>query len=184
VSRIGKKPVQLPSGVSAAFSGRELVVSKGNVKLTQWVDPAIDVSIANGSIVFDRKSDDRRHKQLHGLYRAIANNMVDGLVKPFEKRLQIVGVGFGAKVLGKDYVEMTLGFANAIKVKIPAGITVTTPDATNIVITGADRQKVGQLAAELRKLRKPEPYKGKGVRYIDEVVKRKAGKAVGAGAGG
>jgi large subunit ribosomal protein L6 len=181
VSRIGRKPVTLPAGVKAAMSGRDLVVEKGNEKLTQWVDPAIDVKVAEGSIVFSRRTegDDRRERALHGLYRALAANMVEGLTTGFKKDLRIEGVGFGAKLVGKD-VELSLGYANAIRVKVPKGVTVEIPDPTKITVKGFDKQKVGQTAAEIRLARPPEPYKGKGVRYADEVVKRKQGKTVGA----
>jgi large subunit ribosomal protein L6 len=181
VSRIGRKPVALPAGVKASMSGRDLVVEKGSEKLTQWVDPAIDVKVADGSIEFSRResTDDQRERALHGLYRALAANMVEGLMSGFKKELRIEGVGFGAKLVGKD-IELSLGFANAIRVKVPKGVTVEVPDPTKIVVKGFDKQKVGQTAAEIRQARPPEPYKGKGVRYLDEVVRRKQGKTVGA----
>ncbi len=180
MSRIGKQPVPLVDGVTASMDGRDLTLSKGNAKLTQWIDPAIDVAIDDGAVTFTREGDDRRSRALHGLYRSLANNMVEGLTKGYERRLQIVGVGFGAKLAGKT-VELNVGYANTIKVDVPEGVVVELPDPMAIVVKGADKQKVGQTAATLRRARPPEPYKGKGVRYADEVVKRKAGKTVGAG---
>lgn len=180
MSRIGKQPVTLSDGVSASMNDRDLVVEKGGVKLSQWIDPRIDVKIEDGSVNFSRQDDDRRNRALHGLYRALTQNMVDGLVKGYERRLQIVGVGFGAKLAGKT-VELNVGFANTIVVTVPDGVTVELPDPTSIVVKGPNKQLVGQTAANLRRARPPEPYKGKGVRYADEVVKRKAGKTVGAG---
>ncbi len=180
MSRIGKKPVTLPDGVSAQMTGRELTIGKGNNKLTQWIDPAIDVAVVDGHVTFRRSDDQRRNRALHGLYRALAQNMVEGLTKGYEKRLTIVGVGFGAKLSGQ-VVELNVGYANNIKVSIPAGVIVEVPEATTIVVKGIDKHAVGQTAANIRRARPPEPYKGKGVRYVDEVVKRKAGKTVGAG---
>lgn len=157
---------------------RTLVVEKGNQKLSRWIDPAIDVKIDGTSIVFERKGDTKRERALHGTYRALAHSMVHGLVKGYEKRLQIIGVGFGAKVQGK-VVELNVGFALPRKIAIPAGVTVECPKPEEVVVKGADKEAVGQLAATLRLQRPPEPYKGKGLRYVDEVVKRKQGKAAG-----
>ncbi len=171
--------MKLPDGVSAAMSGCDLVIEKGSNKLSQWIDPAIAVEIADGAITFTRTLDERRERALHGLYRALAQNMVVGLVTGYEKKLLVVGVGFGAKLAGKTPAP-PVGFANTIRVQIPDGITVELPETTTIVVKGTDKQMVGQVAAEIRRSRPPEPYKGKGVRYADEVVKRKAGKTVGA----
>lgn len=162
------------------MTGRDLVIEKGNTKLSQWVDPSITVTIDDGTVTFTRVGDERRERALHGLYRSIANNMVVGLTKGYEKRLRIEGVGFGAQLKGK-VVEMNVGYANKIPVDVPPGVTVKIPDPQTVVVSGADKQMVGQVAAELRAARPPEPYKGKGVRYADEAIKRKAGKTVGAG---
>lgn len=180
MSRIGKQPVPLADGISASMEGREITLTKGNAKLTQWIDPAIDVAIEDGVVTYTRRDNERRNRALHGLYRALTANMVEGLTKGYERRLQIVGVGFGAKLVGK-VVELSVGYANTIKVQIPEGVVVELPDNMALVVKGHDKQKVGQTAANLRRARPPEPYKGKGVRYADEVVKRKAGKTVGAG---
>ncbi len=180
MSRIGKQPVLLHEGVKAALSGRELQIEKGGRRLCQWIDPAITVTIEGESVVFTRGSDDGRTRALHGLYRALAQNMVTGLLKGYQKTLKIVGVGFGARPAGKS-LELNVGFANPVKIEIPEGLTVEVPDATTIVVKGCDKHSVGQLAADIRRARPPEPYKGKGIRYVDEVVRRKAGKTVGAG---
>lgn len=179
MSRIGKQPVPLSDGVTAEMQGRDLVISKGNDRLTQFIDPAISVAIEDGVVSFTRKDDERRNRALHGLYRSLAANMVEGLTKGYEKRLQIVGVGFGAKLAGQR-VDLTVGYSNTIHVDIPNGVTVEIPDPALIVVKGFDKQAVGQMAANLRQARPPEPYKGKGVRYFGEAVKRKAGKTVGA----
>jgi len=180
VSRIGNKPVALPDGVKAAMSGRDLVIEKGSNKLSQWIDPAITVAVEDGAVRFSRgDSDVRSVRSLHGLYRSLAANMVEGVTNGFQKELKIEGVGYGAKLTGQ-VVELNVGYANTIRVKVPAGVTIEIPDPTKIVVKGLDKQKVGQTAAEIRQARPPEPYKGKGVRYADEVVKRKQGKTVGA----
>jgi large subunit ribosomal protein L6 len=178
VSRIGKQPVQLPSGVKASLSDRTLTIEKGAAKLTRWIDPAISVTIEANSIAFTRSSDVKRARALHGTYRSLANAMVVGLTTGFEKRMQVIGVGFGAKVIGK-FVELNVGYAQPRKIAIPAGITVECPKPEEIIVKGADKEAVGQLAAKIRLQRPPEPYKGKGVRYVNEVVQRKQGKAAG-----
>lgn len=160
------------------MNGRDLVVEKGSNKLSQWIDPAIDVAIDDAAITFTRDGDERRDRALHGLYRSIASNMVLGLTKGYEIRMRIDGVGFGAALKGK-VVELNVGYANKILVAVPAGVTVDVPDAQTVIVKGSDKQKVGQTAADVRAARPPEPYKGKGVRYADEVIKRKAGKKVG-----
>ncbi|MBI4881953.1 MAG: 50S ribosomal protein L6 [Planctomycetes bacterium] len=179
MSRIGKQPVLLREGVKATLDGRELVIEKGGRKLSQWIDPAISVAIEGETVVFARASDDVRTRALHGLYRALAQNMVTGLLKGYQKTLKIVGVGYGARPAGKT-LELNVGYANPVRVEIPEGLTVEVPDASTIVVKGHDKHRVGQLAADIRRARPPEPYKGKGIRYSDEVVRRKAGKTVGA----
>ena len=180
MSRIGRQPVPIPDGVSVRMDGRVLEVSKGNTKLRQWIDPRIDVEIVDGEVRFSRRSDDRSGRAMHGLYRALCANMVKGVTEGYQKQLQIVGVGFGAQLKGKT-LELNVGFANRVEIAVPDGITVEVPNASTIVVKGADKQLVGQTAAAIRRVRPPEPYKGKGIRYVDEVVKRKAGKTVGAG---
>ena len=179
MSRIGKKPVSVPAGVKVAVAGRTINV-EGKVGKLQWeFRPEVAVSYDEraGEVVITRASDDRLSRALHGLTRAMIQNMVIGVSQGYEKKLEIVGVGYLAAI-DKNVLQLRVGFANEVHRPIPPGLTVKCPDQTHIVITGPDKQKVGQFAAEIRAVRKPEPYKGKGVRYDGEVVRRKAGKAV------
>lgn len=181
MSRIGKKPVAVPAGVKMAVEGAVVKVEGPKGKLALDVHPSIKVAMEGGSVVCGRSRDDGPTKALHGLYRSLIQNMIEGVVKGFERKLEIVGVGFQAVIAGKD-ISLTVGFSKPVKVKIPEGVTVVLPDQTHIVVSGPDKQKVGQFAAEVRSVRKPEPYKGTGIRYQGEVVRRKAGKAFGSGA--
>jgi len=181
MSRIGKQPVPLPAGVKVNITNRLIKVEgpKG-AKLEFTHHPAITVIADAKAITVTRPNDERQNRALHGLTRALINNMVVGVTKGFDKRLKIEGVGYQAAMKGKA-VELTVGFANRIVHTPPDGVTVAVPDPTTILVTGADRQKVGQFAAEIRSSKKPEPYKGKGVRYDNEVVRRKEGKSFAAG---
>jgi large subunit ribosomal protein L6 len=175
MSRIGKKPIPIPDGVKVNVSEREVAVEGKLGKLVWTHRPEVVVAVEGKEVVVSRKNDDRLPRALHGLTRALVRNMVEGVSTGYEKRLEIQGVGYLAAVQG-DVLQLRVGFANEVHKKIPAGLTVTCPDQTHIVIRGTDRQKVGQFAAEVRAVRKPEPYKGKGVRYEGEQVRRKAGK--------
>jgi large subunit ribosomal protein L6 len=179
MSRIGKKPVAVPSGVKIGVNGQTIVVEGKLGKLDWAFRPEVKVAFDEGKkqVVVDRNNDSRQARALHGLTRALINNMIKGVTEGYEKKLEIVGVGYLAAIQ-KNVLQLRVGFANEIQMPIPAGLTVTCPDQTHVVIKGTDRQKVGQFAAEVRAVRKPEPYKGKGVRYEGEVVRRKAGKAV------
>jgi large subunit ribosomal protein L6 len=179
MSRIGKAPVQIPKGVKVALEAGALKVEGPLGKLEQRPHQAVSVAIdqAAGVVTVSRADDDRQSRALHGLTRALVANMVEGESKGYEKKLEIVGVGYIAAVQ-KDTLQLRVGFANELQVPIPSGLTVTCPDQTHIVIKGIDKQLVGQFAAEVRARRKPEPYKGKGIRYENEQVRRKAGKAV------
>ena len=179
MSRIGKAPVQIPKGVKVALEAGALKVEGPLGKLEQRPHQAVSVAIdqAAGVVTVSRADDDRQSRALHGLTRALVANMVEGVSKGYEKKLEIVGVGYIAAVQ-KDTLQLRVGFANELQVPIPSGLTVTCPDQTHIVIKGIDKQLVGQFAAEVRARRKPEPYKGKGIRYENEHVRRKAGKAV------
>ena len=177
MSRIGKSPVSIPKGVKAAVEGGRLKVEGPLGKLEQPLHPAVTVAIDAGEIRVSRSGDHRTARALHGLTRALAANMVEGVSKGYEKKLEIVGVGYLAAIQ-KNLLQLRVGFANELQVPIPAGLTVTCPDQTHVHIKGIDKQLVGQFAAEVRALRKPEPYKGKGIRYENEQVRRKAGKAV------
>ncbi|MBX3431858.1 MAG: 50S ribosomal protein L6 [Pirellulales bacterium] len=177
MSRIGKKPVEIPSGVKVTVASREITVEGKLGKLCWTHRPEVQVVVSDDGkeALVTRENDERAPRALHGLTRALVQNMVDGVSKGYEKRLEIQGVGYLAAIQG-DVLQLRVGFANEIHKKIPAGLDVTCPDQTHISIKGIDKQKVGQFAAEVRAVRKPEPYKGKGVRYEGEQIRRKAGK--------
>ena len=179
MSRIGKAPVQIPKGVKVAVEAGALKVEGPLGKLEQRVHPAVAIEVdqAAGLLKVARQDETRVGRAVHGLTRALAANMVEGVTKGYEKKLEIVGVGYIAAIQ-KNTLQLRVGFANELQVPIPAGLNVTCPDQTHIVVKGIDKQLVGQFAAEVRSLRKPEPYKGKGIRYENEQVRRKAGKAV------
>lgn len=178
MSRIGKKPVPVPASVKVAVNGRRIDVEGPKGKLSFEHRPEVKVELSEGGreLVVTRKNDERVARALHGLTRSILSNMVLGVESGYEKRLEIVGVGYLAAVQGKQ-LQLRVGFANEIHKRIPDGLEVTCPDQTHIVIRGCDKQRVGQFAAEVRAVRKPEPYKGKGVRYQGEQVKIKPGKS-------
>ncbi|TWU32943.1 50S ribosomal protein L6 [Novipirellula artificiosorum] len=178
MSRIGKKPVPVVDGAKVSVSGRVIDVEGPKGKLSFEHRPEITVAVSEdgNEVVVTRGDDERTSRAFHGLTRAIINNMVEGVTKGYEKKLEIVGVGYLAAISG-DTLQLRVGYANELHRKIPTGLTVTCPDQTHVVIQGCDKQSVGQFAAEIRALRKPEPYKGKGVRYQGEQVKIKAGKS-------
>ena len=177
MSRIGKAPVQIPKGVKVAVNAGSLTVEGPLGKLEHRVHPAVAVAMdpAASALTVTRSDDNRVARSLHGLTRALVANMVEGVSKGYEKKLEIVGVGYLAAIQ-KNVLQLRV--ANELQVPIPAGLTVTCPDQTHISVKGIDKQLVGQFAASVRALRKPEPYKGKGIRYEAEQVRRKAGKAV------
>ena len=176
MSRIGKAPIDLPSGVDAKVDGSQVEVSgpKGSLDLT--VDDKISASVDDGVLSVSRSDDERETLALHGLTRALLNNMVVGVSEGYRKELQAVGVGYRAALQGKQ-LTLQVGFSHPVQVEAPAGIEFEVPEPTKIIVTGIDKQQVGQVAANIRAVRPPEPYKGKGIRYVDEYVRRKAGKA-------
>lgn len=178
MSRIGNKPIPVPAGVKIAVT--DGVVSVQGPKGTLQFEPRSEVSVklddSGKNVIVARESDERQPKTLHGLTRALINNMVVGVTTGYEKKLEIVGVGYVATLKG-DTLSLRVGYANEIVRKVPKDLKVTVPDQTHIVIQGCDKQMVGQFAAEVRSARKPEPYKGKGVRYQGEYIKLKPGKA-------
>ena len=176
MSRIGKQPVVVPAGVKIAVEKGVVKVEGPKGKLEQVCHPNMTVAFDKGVVTVTRPDDARENRALHGLTRALINNMVVGVTKGYEKKLKIEGVGYQATMKGTG-VELTVGFANRILHTPPAGITVAVPDPTTIIVSGANKQMVGQFAADVRSSKKPEPYKGKGVRYDTEVVRRKEGKA-------
>jgi large subunit ribosomal protein L6 len=180
MSRIGKQPVVVPSGVKVSVDADLISVEGPLGKLSYRHRPEISVVIdENNRVVFERKNNEKQSRAYHGLTRSLVQNMVEGVTKGYEKKLEIVGVGYLAAVQ-EQTLQLRVGFANEVHKPIPQGLEVTCPDQTHVVIKGTDKQQVGQFAAEVRAVRKPEPYKGKGIRYVDEHVRRKAGKAVGA----
>ena len=177
MSRIGKAPITVPSGVEVQIQGRQVAVKgpKGELDIEVPVD--ITVRQDGDEILVERSDDERRNRALHGLTRSLVNNMVLGVSEGFSKELQIVGVGYRAAAKGSNALELQLGFSHPVNVEAPAGITFDVPEPTRIIVSGIDKQVGGQVAADIRSYRKPEPYKGKGVRYLGEYVARKAGKA-------
>ena len=177
MSRIGRKPVKIPEKVKVSLHGRQVEIEGPLGKLQYEHRPEVEVAVddESGQVVVKRHSDQRESRALHGLTRALIENMCIGVSKGYEKRLEIVGVGYlGA--ISEDTLQLRVGFANEVHKKIPPGLNVTCPDQTHIVVVGCDKQQVGQFAAEVRAVRKPEPYKGKGIRYQGEHVKTKPGK--------
>lgn len=177
MSRIGKTPITIPSGVEISVSGSTVAVKGPKGTLNHELPEQISVSQEDGTLTLDRANDDRESKALHGLTRSLINNMVEGVSEGFKKELEIVGVGYRCQAKGKDALEFQLGFSHPVNVKAPEGIEFEVPQQTQIIVSGIDKQVVGQVAAEIRALKKPEPYKGKGIRYAGEHIIRKAGKA-------
>jgi large subunit ribosomal protein L6 len=177
MSRVGKAPISLPSGVTVSTSGSTVDVSGPRGSLSHDLPAGITLTQDDGVLTVDRADEERETRALHGLSRALVNNMVEGVANGYSKQLSIVGVGFRATAKGNNALELALGFSHSVSVEAPEGITFEVPEATTIKVVGIDKQLVGQVAADIRSLKKPEPYKGKGIRYVDEHVIRKAGKA-------
>jgi large subunit ribosomal protein L6 len=177
MSRIGRAPIAVPSGVEVTLTDRQVTVKGPNGTLSRAVPGQITVRQEDGSLLVERPDDERENRALHGLTRSLVNNMVTGVTAGFTKDLEIVGVGYRATPKGPNQIELALGFSHPVVVDAPAGITFEVPQPTRISVKGIDKELVGQVAANIRKIRKPEPYKGKGVRYAGERVIRKAGKA-------
>jgi large subunit ribosomal protein L6 len=179
MSRIGKKEIPLPKGVEAKTEGNTVAVKGPKGSLKTAIVPGISVKIENNVVKFERNDDEGKTRAFHGLMRALVANNVKGVSEGFKRELDIVGVGYRAEVKGKEVV-FQLGYSHPIKFPVPEGIDITVDAKTgHITVTGIDKQKVGQTAAEIRSLREPDPYKGKGIKYSDEIIRRKAGKAAG-----
>ncbi|MFQ6617283.1 MAG: 50S ribosomal protein L6 [Fidelibacterota bacterium] len=176
MSRIGKLPVAIPSGVEVVINGNLLTVKGPKGELSSKFHKDMEIKIEDNQINVLRPSDSRHHKALHGLTRSLINNMVEGVVNGFEKRLEMQGIGYSAELKGKRLI-LQLGFSHKIVFNPPEGIILEIPESNKIVVKGIDKQLVGQVAAKIRSFKEPEPYKGKGIRYSGEYVKRKAGKA-------
>ena len=177
MSRIGKAPVSVPSGVEVSIANRTITVKGPKGTLSRTIPGEIEVAVEDGVLTCTRPNDERYHRAQHGLTRSLVNNMVVGVTEGFKKNLEIVGVGYRAEAQGPNALRLNLGFSHPVNVKAPDGITFEVPVPTQIVVNGIDKEVVGQVAADIRSIRKPEPYKGKGVRYAGERILRKAGKA-------
>jgi large subunit ribosomal protein L6 len=176
MSRVGKAPIPLPKGVELRQEGTRVLVKGPKGELTQDVNPDITISQDNGTIVLARPTDQPRHKAMHGLTRALIANMVTGVSEGFSKQLEMQGVGYRAQMQGKDLV-LAIGFSHPVTVPPPQNIEFEVEGTSKITVKGINKEQVGQVAADVRKIRPPEPYKGKGIRYVGEYVRRKAGKA-------
>ena len=177
MSRIGKKPITIPTGVDVTIDGGRVVVKGPNGTLEHEAPESISIARDGDELVVTRPDDERANRALHGLTRSLVANMVTGVSSGFTRDLEIVGVGYRATAQGPNRIELQLGFSHPVHFDAPEGITFEVPAPTRITVRGADKQLVGQVAANIRKIRKPEPYKGKGIRYADERVLRKAGKS-------
>ena len=177
MSRIGKAPIAVPSGVDVSVAAGRITVKGPKGTLERAIPGAITVRQEGEALLVERPNDERENRAMHGLVRSLVNNMVVGVTEGFTKELEIIGVGYRATAKGADTLDLALGFSHPVEVEAPAGITFEVPSPNRIDVKGTDKEVVGQVAADIRKLRKPEPYKGKGVRYVGEHVVRKAGKS-------
>src|SRR5687767_6322934 len=177
MSRIGRSPIPVPSGVDVTLAGSTVTVKGPKGTLSRTLPEPITVRQGENELLVERPNDERQNRALHGLVRSLVNNMVVGVSSGFTKELEIVGVGYRAAAAGPSKLDLALGFSHPVSVDAPEGITFEVPAPTRIIVKGIDKEVVGQVAANIRKIRKPEPYKGKGVRYAGERVLRKAGKA-------
>ena len=177
MSRIGKAPIPVPSGVDVSVVDRHITVKGPKGTLERDLPGTITVRQEGDELLVERPTDERQDRAMHGLVRSLVNNMVVGVTSGFTKELEIIGVGYRATAKGADTLDLALGFSHPVEVKAPAGVTFEVPSPNRIDVKGTDKEVVGQVAADIRKLRKPEPYKGKGIRYLGEHVVRKAGKS-------
>lgn len=183
MSRIGKAPIEIPAGVTVQVKDNVVTVKGPKGELSQEVNPDITVKVEDGKVELTRPSDDREHRSMHGLYRALIHNMVVGVSEGYKKEMELVGVGYRATATGQ-VLELSLGFSHAIYIKLPKEIKVEAKSERNknplIILECADKQLIGQVCAKIRSLRKPEPYKGKGIKFVGEVIRRKSGKSANA----
>ena len=175
MSRIGKKPIEIPAGVDVKVEGNKVTVKGPKGELTKEFDKDMEIKLEEGVLTVSRPSESKKHKALHGLTRTLIFNMIEGVTNGYKKELEIIGTGYRAAKNGNK-LALTLGFSHPLELEDPAGIKVEVPKPNSIVIEGIDKEKVGAYAAHIRGYREPEPYKGKGIKYIDEVIKRKVGK--------
>ena len=176
MSRIGRLPITVPAGVEVKVTGQEVAVKGPKGELTHTVPSPIEVSLSEGTLTVVRPNDERESRSLHGLTRTLVSNMIVGVTEGYKKNLEIVGTGYRVQAKGSD-LEFALGYSHPVAVKAPEGITLTVDGPTKLSVAGINKQQVGEVAATIRKLRKPDPYKGKGIRYAGEIIRRKVGKA-------
>ncbi len=183
MSRIGKAPIEIPAGVTVKVENDVVTVKGAKGELSQKVNPDLDIKVEEGQVVITRPSDNREHRAQHGLYRALINNMVVGVSTGYRKEMELVGVGYRATSDGQ-VLELSLGFSHAIYIKLPKEVKVEAKTERNknplIILESSDKQLLGQVCAKIRSLRKPEPYKGKGIKFVGEIIRRKSGKSAGA----
>ena len=183
MSRIGKAPIAIPAGVTVTVKGNDVMVKGPKGELSQTVNPDIAVEVKDGHVYVTRPSDDKEHRSLHGLYRALIHNMVAGVSEGYKKEMELVGVGYRATATGQ-VLELALGFSHAIYIKLPKEIKVEAKTERNknplIILESSDKQLLGQVCAKIRSLRKPDPYKGKGIKFVGEIIRRKSGKSANA----
>ena len=183
MSRIGKAPIEIPAGVTVQVNNNVVTVKGPKGELSQEINPDINVAVEGNEVVLTRPSDDREHRAMHGLYRALINNMVVGVSAGYKKEMELVGVGYRANATGQ-VLELSLGFSHAIYIRLPKEIKVEAKSERNknpmIILESSDKQLLGQVCAKIRSLRKPEPYKGKGIKFVGEVIRRKSGKSANA----
>ena len=177
MSRIGNAPIEIPSGVEVSVAGQDVTVKGSKGELSMTLPGDITAELDDNKLQVNRPGDDGDHKAMHGLARSLVQNMVIGVSEGFSKKLEIVGVGYRAQAKGSNALELQLGFSHPVNIQAPEGIEFEVPQQTEIIVKGIDKQLVGQVAADIRKWRKPEPYKGKGIKYEGERIIRKAGKA-------
>ena len=175
MSRIGNKPITVPEGVEVKLEGQHITVKGPKGTLERDINPEITIKFEEGKITFERHSEERTHRSLHGLSRTLVNNMIEGVQKEFTRELQINGVGYRAQKKGND-LNLSLGYSHPVIYKAPTGISFDVPDPNTIIVKGIDKEQVGQVAAEIRTKRPPEVYRGKGIKYAEEVIRRKVGK--------
>ncbi len=176
MSRIGRLPITVPAGVEVTLDGNEVFVKGSKGELSHTVPNPIEVSLDEGTLTVSRPNDERESRSLHGLTRTLISNMIVGVTEGYKKNLEIVGTGYRVQARGSD-LEFALGYSHPVAVKAPEGITLTVDSPTKLSVSGINKQRVGEVAATIRKLRRPDPYKGKGIRYAGEIIRRKVGKA-------
>ena len=180
MSQIGRMPIAIPENVEITNSNNTVSVKGKLGNLEFKFNSNLDINISDDNVTVSRKSDEKKYRELHGLTRSLINNMIIGVSEGFEKKMTLVGTGYTADASKGNFLLLNVGLSHPVYVQCPESLTVTTPQATEIVITGIDKQLVGQFSARVRQIRKPEPYKGKGIKYSDEIIRKKAGKTVGA----